>query len=80
VVDVDLRAQLEERLTALRDERAAGRRLLAELQARQSEVVDTMLRLDGAIGVLEEELAAAPEVEPGRTASVIGSSPTDAGR
>ena len=61
---MDLRALLEERLAALREERAAGRRLLAELQERQSQVVDTMLRLDGAISVLEEELAAAPEAEP----------------
>jgi hypothetical protein len=60
---VDLRAQLEERLTALRGELEAGRRLLADLQARQGEVVDTLLRIDGAITVLEEELAAAPEVE-----------------
>jgi hypothetical protein len=60
---VDLRAQLEERLTALRGERAAGRRLLADLQARQAEVLDSLLRIDGAITVLEEELAAAPEVE-----------------
>ena len=61
---MDLRAQLDERLTALRGELEAGRRLLAELQERQSEVVDSMLRIDGAISVLEEELAAAPEVEP----------------
>jgi chromosome segregation ATPase len=60
---VDLRAQLEERLTALREELEAGRRLLADLQARQGEVLDTLLRIDGAITVLEEELAAAPEVE-----------------
>ena len=63
---MDLRAQLEQRLAALRDERAAGRRLLAELQERQSQVVDSLLRVDGAISVLEEELAAAPEVEPRR--------------
>ncbi|MGZ4508755.1 MAG: hypothetical protein ACXVX8_14130 [Blastococcus sp.] len=60
---MDLRAQLEERLTALRAEADAGRRLLADLRARQSEVVDTLLRIDGAISVLEEELAAAPGVE-----------------
>jgi hypothetical protein len=60
---VDLRAQLEERLTALRGERTAGRRLLADLQARQAEVLDTLLRIEGAITVLDEELAAAPEVE-----------------
>jgi chromosome segregation ATPase len=61
---VDLRAQLEQRLAALHEELAAGRRLLADLQARQAEVVDTLLRIDGAISVLEEELAAAPGVEP----------------
>jgi hypothetical protein len=61
---VDLRAQLEQRLAALHAELAAGRRLLADLQARQAEVVDTLLRIDGAISVLEEELAAAPGVEP----------------
>jgi uncharacterized coiled-coil protein SlyX len=77
---MDLRAQLERRLTALHEELAAGRRLLADLQARQAEVQDTMLRVAGAIQVLEEELAAAPEVEPGPTASVTGSSRTDGGR
>jgi hypothetical protein len=61
---VDLRAQLEQRLAALHEELVAGRRLLADLQARQAEVVDTLLRIDGAISVLEEELAAAPGVEP----------------
>jgi chromosome segregation ATPase len=61
---VDLRAQLEQRLAALHEELAAGRRLLADLQARRAEVVDTLLRIDGAISVLEEELAAAPGVEP----------------
>ncbi|MCW2533464.1 MAG: hypothetical protein JWP62_3034 [Blastococcus sp.] len=61
---MDLRAQLEQRLAALHEELAAGRRLLADLQARQAEVVDTLLRIDGAISVLEEELAAAPGVEP----------------
>ena len=61
---MDLRAQLEQRLAALHEELAAGRRLLADLQARRAEVVDTLLRIDGAISVLEEELAAAPGVEP----------------
>lgn len=61
---MDLRAQLEQRLAALHEELAAGRRLLADLQARQAEVVDTLLRIDGAISVLEGELAAAPGVEP----------------
>jgi hypothetical protein len=61
---MDLRAQLERRVSELHEELAAGRRILADLQARQGEVQDTMLRVAGAIQVLEEELATAPEVEP----------------
>ncbi|MCU1670272.1 MAG: hypothetical protein JWP40_3199 [Blastococcus sp.] len=61
---MDLRAQLEQRLVVLHEELAAGRRLLVELQARQAEVQDTLLRITGAIQVLEEELAASPCVEP----------------
>jgi hypothetical protein len=52
----DLRARLQERLSALRDELAAGRRVLAELEARQQEVHETCVRIAGAIQVLEEEL------------------------
>jgi chromosome segregation ATPase len=55
-VSADLRAQLERRLDALRAELDAGRRMLADLQARQAEVQDTVLRIAGAIQVLEEEL------------------------
>jgi predicted nucleic acid-binding Zn-ribbon protein len=55
-VTVDLRAQLQQRLDALRAELEAGRRMLADLQARQAEVQDTVLRIAGAIQVLEEEL------------------------
>lgn len=60
---MDLRAQLEERLAALRQELAAGRRLLEDLEAQRAEVLDRMLRISGAVQVLEEELAAAPGVE-----------------
>jgi hypothetical protein len=52
----DLRTRLEERLSALRDELAAGRRVLAELEAREREVHETCVRIAGAIQVLEEEL------------------------
>jgi predicted nucleic acid-binding Zn-ribbon protein len=57
---VDLRSRLEERLDALRAELDAGRRMLADLQARQAEVQDTVLRIAGAIQVLEEELRRDP--------------------
>jgi hypothetical protein len=51
-----LREQLERRLTALRAEFEEGRRMLADLETRQAALRDTMLRLVGAITVLEEEL------------------------
>jgi hypothetical protein len=57
VVSGDLRPRLEERLVALRSELAAGHRLLAELEERQRDVHETMLRITGAIQVLEEALA-----------------------
>lgn len=60
---MDLRAQLEERLAALRRELAVDRGMLEELEARRAVVLDRMLRVAGAVQVLEEELAAAPDVE-----------------
>lgn len=53
-----MRGELERRLTELRSEFEAGRRLEADLQARLSEVSQTVLRLSGAIQVLEELLSA----------------------
>jgi hypothetical protein len=51
-----LRQQLERRLTDLRAELEEGRRMLADLETRQAALRDTMLRVVGAITVLEEEL------------------------
>jgi hypothetical protein len=53
-----VRGELERRLTELRSEFEAGRRLEADLQARLSEVSRTVLRVSGAIQVLEELLSA----------------------
>jgi hypothetical protein len=59
-----VREQVEERLTGLRQEFEAGRRMLADLEARQVELQQTLLRIGGAVQVLEELLAAdAPEGE-----------------
>jgi hypothetical protein len=56
-----VRERLEERLEALRIERQAGERLLARLAAEQTEVEHTLLRISGAIQVLEELLATATD-------------------
>ena len=53
-----MRGELERRLTELRSEFEAGRRLEADLQERLRDVSQTLLRVSGAIQVLEELLSA----------------------
>jgi hypothetical protein len=54
--------QIERRLEELKAEFEAGRALLADLESRRSRVRSSMLRIGGAIRVLEELLGRAPEV------------------
>ena len=49
--------QLQKRLIELRKEYAAGEERLAALNAETVQLRDTMLRISGAIQVLEEELS-----------------------
>jgi hypothetical protein len=51
--------QLRERLAQLHAEQEAGQRVLAELDVKRHEIQETLLRISGAIQVLEEELAKA---------------------
>ncbi|HET7231462.1 MAG TPA: hypothetical protein VFJ16_15745 [Longimicrobium sp.] len=62
-----MREAMEARLAALRGERERGEQMLAELQARQAALRDTLLRISGAIQVLEEQLneGAAPAPDAG---------------
>lgn len=55
-----MREALEARLAELRQERDRGEQMLAEMQARQSALRDTLLRIGGAIQVLEEQLSESP--------------------
>lgn len=50
-----------ERLQQLRGEYAAGETQLAEVERHRAAVHDQLLRIEGAIRVLEEQLADAPE-------------------
>lgn len=52
-----MKEDLETRLAELRQELAAGQTTLEELERRKTELRDTMLRITGAIQVLEELLA-----------------------
>ena len=58
-----MREQLAQRLDELKVEYEAGQKMLAELEAKQANLKETLLRISGAIQVLEEELSqnAAPE-------------------
>ncbi len=51
-----MREQLEQRLKELKAEYESGQKMLAELEARQEELHNTLMRISGAVLVLEEEL------------------------
>ncbi len=51
-----MKQQLEQRLKELRFEFESGQKTLADMELKQSNVRNTLLRIRGAIQVLEEEL------------------------
>ena len=51
-----MKRQLEQRLLELREEFSNGQQKLAELEESRNRVHETLLRISGAIQVLEEEL------------------------
>lgn len=59
----DMRTGVEQRLGELRAEFEAGRRMLADLDARRGELQQTLLRIGGAVQVLEELLGPTGEQE-----------------
>ena len=52
-----MHAQLQTRLTTLKAEYETGEQMLVELEQKQRTLRDTLLRISGAVQVLEEELA-----------------------
>jgi septal ring factor EnvC (AmiA/AmiB activator) len=66
--------QFQRRLAALKAEYTASQTTMAALDAQRSNLRDTMLRLSGAIQVLEEELAQA-QASTETTASPIATTP-----
>jgi len=69
-----MREQMEERLSSLHAEFKAGQEILAELETRQSNVRSTLVRISGAIQVLEELLKEGPSVpfSPDTTSDAAG--------
>jgi len=57
-----MRQQLEERLNKLKSEFESGQKMLSELDAKAGNLRETLLRISGAIQVLEEELK---QTDPG---------------
>jgi predicted nuclease with TOPRIM domain len=59
-----VRQQLASRLIALQAEYEAGQKALAHLEAQKAVLKETLLRIGGAIQVLQEELEKSPEPQP----------------
>ena len=51
-----MKEQLEKRLAELKAEFESGQKAMADLEAKQANLRDTLLRISGAIQILEEEL------------------------
>jgi len=56
-----MKEQLEQRLQSLKTEYEAGQKMLADLEAKQANLQTTLLRISGAIQVLEEMLNTAEQ-------------------
>lgn len=57
-----IKEQLQQRLIELRAEYESGQKMLAALEDKQVNLRETLLRITGAIQVLEEELSKAAQV------------------
>ena len=58
------REQITQRLEKLKAEFASGQQMLTELEAKQANLKTTLLRISGAIQVLEELLAESWATQP----------------
>jgi len=67
-----MKHKIESRLRTLKAEYEAGQKLLAEYEEKQRNVRETLLRIAGAIQVLEEVIVEADSEEKGE-----GEQPTD---
>ncbi|GFO97058.1 hypothetical protein ig2599ANME_1256 [groundwater metagenome] len=67
-----MKEQLEKRLKELRSEFESGQKTLADLEAKQMNLRNTLLRISGAIQVLEEELAKESQPESVSTSQLEG--------
>lgn len=68
-----MKQQLEQRLNELRDQFESGQKMMAELESKQANLRDTLLRISGAIQVLEELIASESAI--GDTTEKAGQNP-----
>ncbi len=61
-----MREQLTKRVEELKAESAAGRKMLADIEEKAAELKHNILRISGAIQVLEEELAKCDDETSGK--------------
>ena len=64
-----MREQLQQRLEELKKEFETGQARLHELEMQEAHLRETLLRISGAIQVLEESLARAEDADGGHGAS-----------
>jgi ABC-type transporter Mla subunit MlaD len=62
-----MKEQLEHRLHQLRTEFESGQKMLADLETQQANLKTTLLRISGAIQVLEELLSQSQEAAEGNS-------------
>ncbi len=70
-----MREQLEQRVSELRAEQQKGLQMLAELEAKQAELRQTLLRISGAIQILEELLVGVAQ-QDGQVPAAVNSQAT----
>ncbi|MDE5084729.1 MAG: hypothetical protein O4859_27420 [Trichodesmium sp. St18_bin1] len=58
-----MKEKLEKRLAKLKAEFESGKKVMAEYEAKQADLRDTLLRISGAIQILEEELSNEKETD-----------------
>lgn len=68
-----MKAQIAERLKALQSEYEAGQNMLADLEARRASLTNMLLRIEGAIQVLKEMIAAAESTANGAAGGAASS-------
>ena len=72
-----MKTQLEQRLNQLQQEYQSGQQMLADLQAKEADLQQTLLRISGAMQVLQELLQESAAEPSGYGATTNGTVPDE---